>query len=119
MPLDPGGLSSLAAAVIWLQDTLLGTVATTVAIIAVAVAGMLMFFGRIDVRRGLGIVIGCFVLFGASSIAVGIQTAVAPSASYYLPISPQPGVPVAMQQPPAPKPRPPYDPYAGASVPPR
>lgn len=119
MLVDPSGPSSLIAAVAWLQGTLLGTVATTVAIIAVAVAGMLMFSGRIDVRRGLSVVMGCFVLFGASSIAAGIQNVVAPSASDYLPTAPQPEAAIAMPQLPAPKPQPPYDPYAGASVPPR
>jgi hypothetical protein len=38
--------------VIWLQGTLLGTIATTVAIIAVSWVGMLMLMGRFEIRRG-------------------------------------------------------------------
>jgi type IV secretion system protein VirB2 len=56
----------------WLQGTLLGTLATAVALIAVASVGFLLLSGRIDVRRGAQVIFGCFVLFGASTIAAGI-----------------------------------------------
>jgi type IV secretion system protein VirB2 len=59
----------------WLQGTLLGTVATTVSIIAVAVVGLLMLTGRLNWRYGVTVVVGCFILFGAASIVGGIQTA--------------------------------------------
>jgi type IV secretory pathway VirB2 component (pilin) len=49
---DPAGSDPLVAAVGWLQGTLLGTVATTIAIIAVAVIGMMMLNGRINWRSG-------------------------------------------------------------------
>lgn len=62
----------MLAAVSCLQGTLLGTIATTVAIIAVSWVGMLMLMGRFEIRRGLTVIAGCFVLFGASSIAGGI-----------------------------------------------
>jgi type IV secretory pathway VirB2 component (pilin) len=48
--LDPSGSHPLLAAVQWLEGTLLGTVATMVAVICVAVAGFMMLSGRIDVR---------------------------------------------------------------------
>jgi type IV secretory pathway VirB2 component (pilin) len=64
-----------AAAVGWLQATLLGTVATAVAVIAVASVGFLLLSGRIDVRRGAQVVCGCYILFGASAIASGIVLA--------------------------------------------
>jgi len=48
---DLSDTNALTAALAWLQGTLLGTVATTVAIIAVAAVGFLMLTGRIDVRR--------------------------------------------------------------------
>lgn len=107
--------NSLVAAVAWLQGTLLGTIATTLAIIAVAAIGMLMFSGRVDVRRGLSVVFGCFILFGASGIAAGIQGAIAGGTAD----SVVPSVPLVVNTPPAPAPKPqaPYDPYAGASVP--
>ncbi len=70
----PGGSGALVAAVQWLQNTLLGTVATTVAVICVATVGLMMLSGRVDVRRGASVVLGCFILFGASSIAAGIRS---------------------------------------------
>ena len=70
--LDSYSTNAIASAAIWLQSTLLGTIATTVAVIAVASVGFLMLAGRIDVRRGAQVVLGCFVIFGASTIANGI-----------------------------------------------
>jgi type IV secretory pathway VirB2 component (pilin) len=67
--------SALAEPLIWLQDTLLGTVATTIAIIAVATIGLLLLSGHIDWRRGATTILGCFVLFGAPAIAAGLQSA--------------------------------------------
>ncbi len=102
------------AAVIWLEGTLLGTIATTVAIVAVSWVGLLMLMGRLEIRRGLTVVAGCFVLFGASAIAAGIRgTMGSDVATAYV----QPEVAPLPQVPP-PSPRNP-DPYAGASVPAR
>ena len=61
----------------WLQGTLLGTVATVVAIIAVAAVGFMMLTGRINWRYGATVIIGCFILFGAASIVAGIQSTAA------------------------------------------
>src|SRR5881398_588529 len=70
---DPAGSSPLIAALEWVQGTLLGNLATSAAVIAVAVVGFLMLTGRMDWRRGLTVVIGCFVVFGAVSIVAGIR----------------------------------------------
>jgi len=70
---DPAGSSPLVAAIDWLKGTLLGTIALTVAIVAVALVGFMMLSGRVNIRRGLTVIVGCFVLFGASSIVAGIQ----------------------------------------------
>ena len=72
---DPAGSSPLLAALDWVQGTLLGNLATTAAVIAVAAVGFLMLTGRMDWRRGLTVIIGCFVIFGAASIVAGIRTA--------------------------------------------
>lgn len=64
----------LVSAVHWLQGTLLGTVATVVAVIAVASVGLLMLSGRINWRHGATVIVGCFILFGAASIVAGIQS---------------------------------------------
>jgi type IV secretory pathway VirB2 component (pilin) len=114
---DPLGSSPIAAAVLWLQGTLLGTVATTAAVVAVASVGVLMLTGRVNLRHGATVVLGCFILFGAASIAAGIRSAAMavgePDEPDEVAIAPSPPV----QLPPSPPPG--YDPYAGASVPPR
>ena len=70
---DPAGSGAVVSAVRWLEGTLLGTVATVVAVIAVAVVGFLMLTGRINWRYGATVILGCFILFGATSIVAGIQ----------------------------------------------
>ena len=72
---DPAGSGVLINAVNWLQGTLLGTIATTVAVIAVAAVGFMMLTGRINWRYGAVVIMGCFVLFGAGSIVAGIRAA--------------------------------------------
>ena len=74
---DPEGSGVIIGAVNWLQGTLLGTVATVAAVIAVAAVGFMMLTGRIDWRRGGIVILGCFILFGAASIVGGIQQAAA------------------------------------------
>ena len=71
---DPQGSGVIVSAVRWLEGTLLGTVATVVAVIAVASVGFLMLTGRINWRYGATVIIGCFILFGAASIVAGIQS---------------------------------------------
>jgi type IV secretion system protein VirB2 len=70
---DPAGSGPIVGALHWLQGTLLGTVATVVAVIAVAVVGFMMLSGRMNWRYGATVILGCFVLFGAASIVGGIQ----------------------------------------------
>lgn len=72
---DPEGSGVIINAVNWLQGTLMGTVATTVAVIAVAVVGFMMLTGRINWRHGGVVIVGCFILFGAASIVAGIRAA--------------------------------------------
>lgn len=71
---DPAGSSVLVSAVGWLQGTLLGTIATVAAVIAVAAVGFMMLTGRINWRYGATVILGCFILFGASSIVAGIHS---------------------------------------------
>jgi type IV secretion system protein VirB2 len=70
---DPAGSGAIVGAVHWIEGTLLGTVATVVAVVAVAVVGMLMLTGRMNWRYGAMVILGCFILFGATSIVAGIQ----------------------------------------------
>ncbi|MDT7933827.1 MAG: TrbC/VirB2 family protein [Sphingomonadaceae bacterium] len=72
---DPQGSGPIVGALTWIQDTLMGQVATTVAVIAVAMVGFMMLTGRMNWRFGATVIVGCFVLFGAASIVAGIQGA--------------------------------------------
>jgi type IV secretion system protein VirB2 len=71
---DPAGSGVLISAVNWLQGTFLGTVATVAAVIAVAAVGFMMLTGRINWRYGVTVILGCFILFGATSIVAGIHS---------------------------------------------
>lgn len=117
---EPTGIQPLVLAGRWVEQTLLGTTATVVATIAVSVVGLLLLRGRLPLRRGASVLIGCFVLFGSVTIATGIMNIVGEggdempySASGTFAASP----PVAVATPPA-QPQE-YDPYAGPSVFPR
>jgi type IV secretion system protein VirB2 len=72
---DPAGSGPIVGALLWLQGTLLGNVATAVAVMAVAAVGFLMLSGRMNWRFGATVIIGCFILFGAGAIVSGIQSA--------------------------------------------
>lgn len=111
---DPPAASVILAAVGWVQGTLLGTLATVIAIIAVALVGIAMLSGRIDIRRGIMVLIGCFLLFGAPRIAPQLSGG---AGDYGV----RPAPPVVAAPPPKliPPPNPNYDPYAGAAVPQR
>ena len=93
---------------------MLGTIATIVAVIAVSTVGLMMLGGRINVRHGVTVIVGCFILFGAPTIAAGIQSFIGGGDAQARPYQPEPPAPV-------PPPLPPRvvrsDPYAGASVP--
>lgn len=112
----PDGSAVLVDAAQWIQGTLLGTLATAVAVIAVAWIGFGMLTGRINLQRGVVVILGCFIVFGAPLIAAGLMR-IGESGN-------RGAVEVAPPLPPPPPPRPtptstaiPYDPYAGASVP--
>jgi type IV secretory pathway VirB2 component (pilin) len=115
---DPPSTSVLLPAVSWLQSTVLGTVATVIATIAIASIGFMLLTGRVNLRSGAAAVLGCFVLFGASTIVMGIQLAAGRGDAALPPqtaVAPPPAI--APRQSVAASPPAAYDPYAGASVP--
>lgn len=123
---DPVAPAPLIAAVSWIEQTMLGSIATSIAVIAVAVVGLMMLRGQLQARRGIIVVVGCFVLFGAPVLAAGIRgiaTSVLPPPPVIPappPPEPMPFVPPPMpMMPPPPPPPSNEDPYAGASVPAR
>lgn len=70
---NPSGSGVIADAVNWLTGTLLGNVATGIAILAVAIIAILLMTGRLEWGRAALVIIGVFVLFGAVSIVSGIR----------------------------------------------
>ncbi len=104
---DPSGSSALVDAARWINDALLGTIATSIAVVAVALVGFAMLSGRVHWRRGLMVIFGCFLLFGARSIVGGLV----PQGEVFVPMvsapSPPPVGPPPENQG--------YDPYAGAA----
>jgi type IV secretion system protein VirB2 len=71
---NPRGSGPIIAALSWLQGTLMGHVATAVAVMAVAAVGFMMLSGRMNWRFGATVILGCFILFGAGAIVSGIQS---------------------------------------------
>ena len=96
----------------WVADLLTGRLATVVAVIVVASAGLLLMQGRLRLRDSLRIALGCFILFGASGIAkellgVTLSGRMAPRADASSAVS------VIKFPPPSTSP----DPFAGAALP--
>lgn len=115
---DPGGASVFVAAAHWVQGVFLGPISTSVAVLAIASVGLLMLSGRISLRRAGTVIFGCFVLFGAATVAQGLRGAGSTVAAAAAP--PQVTSPPLPPQLPSPAPEtaalPPADPYAGASL---
>lgn len=107
----PGSETALAGAIGWINDLLLGSLATGLSILAVSLVGLLMLMGQMPIRQGMRVILGCFVLLGAPVIAVGLAGAWQ-SAS---PPAPQPMVFIPKETR-GPLPSADYDPYAGASL---
>ncbi|MFL0357587.1 TrbC/VirB2 family protein [Erythrobacter sp. GH1-10] len=109
--LEPAGPSELGGSLDWINGLLLGELALTLCVLAVAFVGFLMLSGRLAVREGLRVALGCFVLLGAPTIAVAISGAFERSES----------VDPTIVEAPSPSPRgdlesAEYNPYAQASV---
>lgn len=64
--------SSIAATAQWLENVLLGQVAVILAVIPVAVVGLLFLAGRMAWRQAARVVLGCAILFGAPASVVGL-----------------------------------------------
>lgn len=111
---DPPAGSPIADGVIWVQGVALGSTATVIAVLAVAAIGLLMLAGRLELRRGIIVVLGCFILFGAGGIATALTGMSGANVPPQAPAAPDPGQ--LSSQPRLPPPAA-YDPYAGASVP--
>ncbi len=106
---------TLPMAVGWIERALLGTSANSIAILAVAILGLGMLWGRIDVRAAGRVILGAFILFGAPLIAYQLSNSLRGS-DVIAPTLAQPPTPLPAA-PQMPKNAPVNDPYAGAAVP--
>ena len=70
---EAGGGTPMAESVRWIEGVMLGEIALGVCVIAVAFIGSLMLNGRLPLRLGIRVVIGCFVVLGAPLIASGLM----------------------------------------------
>lgn len=113
---DPPAASVLLADAAWIEGTLTGSLATIIAVIAVAAVGVAMFEGRVDLRRGIAVIAGCFVLFGAPVISAGLLSLVARDDVVTMKLAP-PLWAVPAPIPPRLPEKAGFDPYAGAAVP--
>ena len=116
------GITSIALASQWIEDLVHGRLATAVAIAAVGSLGYQMMSGRFSARAALRVILGCFILFGSSTIARGLMDGLPHSQPEFSPT-------VAYQAPPMSTPVPvivpsfaptsnsgnPFDPYPGNS----
>lgn len=109
------GTWALTRGLQWILGVLTGDLATAIAVIAVAGIGLGMLSGRVTVRRGAGVILGCFLLFGASTIARGLWTAGAAAAPPFDAVQASP-LPQASALPEPPAPVTSSDPYAGAAL---
>jgi len=110
---SPDQASPLVASVDWVRDLLTGSVGISLAVLAIAWVGFALLQGRMPVRDGARIVLGCFILFGSPIIASAFLQMANP-ARVQLPAATAHVVPPPVPMPPTPAI---FDPYAGASVP--
>jgi type IV secretory pathway VirB2 component (pilin) len=110
---DTPASAPLSAASGWITGTVLGSLAISLCVIAVAFVGLMLMSGRLPIRDAVRVVIGCFVLLGAPVIAVGLRGVADEAAVTTVPQSKP-----SLIMPPEAAPRAPstYDPYAGASL---
>lgn len=110
---EAGGRMPMVESARWVENVLLGEFALGLCVIAVAFIGALMLTGRLPLREGMRVVVGCFVLLGSPMIATGLArggnrtleaSSLPPPIAVQIEV-PRPGLPPSN-----------FDPYAGASL---
>jgi type IV secretory pathway VirB2 component (pilin) len=107
--------SALSAATDWLAGLLAGPAAAALCVVAVAIVGITMLSGRLAIRDGARVILGCFILLGAPLLAAEFRGFADDAAGVAAAAEPSPAAQplgrVGRELPPAD-----YDPYAGASL---
>jgi len=78
MFLSNTGQQTIRNLVDWIAFILLGEFTVAVCVLAVSLVGFSMLTGRISIRRGGQVILGCFVLLGAPVIASSIMGLLGP-----------------------------------------
>jgi hypothetical protein len=99
-------------AVRWVEQLMLGTVATSAMVMAVSILGLMALDGRLDRKLAVRIILGCFVIVGAPTIVAGIMMTAGGDNGRIVTLNREEDV-----SPPPPRPPERFDPYGGASVP--
>jgi type IV secretion system protein VirB2 len=105
--------SVLVEALDWIQGLLLGSVATGVAVIAVAFLGFGMLTGRLDWRMGVRVMLGIFIVFGAPMITIELRSAISGNSDPALDPDVAKREEAAPKVPDLKRSADPFDPYAG------
>lgn len=100
----------------WLVNLLLGPAANAVAVVAIALFGLAMLQGRVSMRKGVRLVLGAFILFGAPVIAQGLLAGGGTPGGQEVSVS-SPPEPILSDPLPPVRPISPFDPYAGGAMP--
>ncbi len=108
------GQQPIGASVNWIADTLLGQLAVTLCVLAIAFVGFSMLTGRVSLRRGGQVILGCFLLLGAPLIAASVMGLMGPDEGSQL--GPADTV-IYQAQPREPLPEATNNPYANAAMP--
>ncbi len=56
----------------WMTGLIGGSLAVSLCVIAMGILGMLILTGRLHLRRGAQVVLGCFLLLGSAMLARGM-----------------------------------------------
>jgi type IV secretion system protein VirB2 len=111
-------MSVTTAATDWVVGLVTGPILTTLLLIAIALLAFTMLSGRLPLRRGSLVILGCFILTGAAEISRSMMEFVPNTPIPALPSGP---APIKVQELPALGPKPertpstgnPFDPYPG------
>ncbi len=67
------GADPITSALQWMQSILLGPIATSLAVMAIAGVGFMMLTGRMNWRYGGTVIVGVFIIFGAPRLVASIS----------------------------------------------
>lgn len=111
-------MSVISSAADWIAASVTSSVATMMMSIAVACFGISMLAGHLSPRRGLLLVLGCFILTGSAQIAGALMGSISrqdsiPELPHNSPIEIVELPPLGPEPAPLPTGGNPFDPYAG------